>query len=276
MRRIRLIHWNSEEARERADRIDHRRCRVDWGVPHGPDFFRELNADPPDVVVIDLSRLPSQGRDAALAVRQYKAMRAMPVVFAGGDPEKAARIRSLIPDAEYCGWECINAAIDRAFKAKPRVTTVPKSRFAAYAGAPLAKKLGIRGGSTVALIGAPDGFESILRTGQYGMPDGAAVRIGREAEADLVLWFIRSRRIMERRLPELSRRIDRNRLWIIWPKKASGIVSDLTQAVVRRAGLDAGLVDYKICSVDETWSGLLFTRRPFHRSSIKKRESHVS
>jgi hypothetical protein len=80
-------------------------------------------------------------------------------------------------------------------------------------------------------------------------------------EVGLILWFVCWRRELERDLPKWVSRVGREGIWIIWPKKSSGMESDLQQAVVRRAGLEEGLVDYKIAAVDETWSGLKFAVR---------------
>ena len=84
---------------------------------------------------------------------------------------------------------------------------------------------------------------------------------GEKDACDVVLWFVRSRRELEGGVGRMGERLGDGRLWIIWPKKASGVVTDVTQQLVREAGLAAGLVDYKVCSVDATWSGLLFVRR---------------
>jgi hypothetical protein len=137
------------------------------------------------------------------------------------------------------------------------VVTVP----AGYSGTPLAKKLGIRAGHRVLVDGAPEGFE----TDTLGpLPDGALVhrRAGRAAY-DVVLVFRESRLALER---TLDRDIARaappaGRLWIAWPKRASGVVTDLSDGVVREAGLAAGVVDTKVCAIDVTWSGLMFVRR---------------
>jgi hypothetical protein len=135
--------------------------------------------------------------------------------------------------------------------------TVP----AGYSGTPLAKKLGIRAGDRVLLDAAPDGFEGDVLG---PLPDGVVVhrRAGRTAY-DVVLVFRDSARSLHR---TLERDIARTappagRLWIAWPKKASGVVTDLSDGVVREAGLAAGVVDTKVCAVDETWSGLMFVRR---------------
>ncbi len=135
--------------------------------------------------------------------------------------------------------------------------TVP----AGYSGTPLPKKLGIRSGDRVLLDGAPEGFETDVLA---PLPDGVTLhrRAGRTAY-DVVLVFRDSARSLHR---TLERDIARTappagRLWIAWPKKASGVVTDLSDGVVREAGLAAGVVDTKVCAVDATWSGLMFVRR---------------
>jgi len=256
-RRIRFIHWNAEEAKEKGEWLSAQGFAVEWEVPNGPDFFRKLNANPPDVVVIDLSRLPSQGRDAALAIRQYKVMRFMPIVFVGGDPEKVDRIRSLVHEAEYTDWENLLPSIDRSAANPPKNPSAPLSRLAGYAGVPLAKKLGIRSNTAVLLIDPPRGFRKTID----GLPEGTAIRKGWSKNPDVVLWFVRAKADLITRIKKMATSLSGGRLWIIWPKKTPGGRSDLTQNIVRETGLAAGLVDYKICSINSEWSGLLFARR---------------
>ena len=110
---------------------------------------------------------------------------------------------------------------------------------------------------TVALLGAPDGFEATLGE----LPNGLVFTRGAGGSCDVVLWFVRSRAELEGEVGRMGTRLGGGRLWIIWPKKASGVLTDVTQQLVREVGLGAGMVDYKVCSVDATWSGLLFARR---------------
>ncbi|MCP4662787.1 MAG: DUF3052 domain-containing protein [bacterium] len=127
-----------------------------------------------------------------------------------------------------------------------------------YSGTPLPKKLGIRAGSVVALLGAPAGFERKLGE----LPEGVRLKKQARGHADVILLFARSRANLEARFPAAARALaEGGGLWIVWPKKASGVASDLTLPAVRAFGLGSGFVDYKICAVDETFSGLLFARR---------------
>lgn len=258
--RVCLVCWNDAEADERlallaaAGHPAERRPLADAAQ------LRAWRDDPPAAVVVDLERRPSHGREIALWVRRDKTLRRVPLVIAGGDPAKVARVRELLPDAVYTGWEEIGPALGRALAAPPAEPVVPEA-FAAYSGTPLPKKLGIAPGDRVALVAAPEGFEAVLGP----LPDGA--ELGRDPldSHDLTLWFVRSTAELEAGVDRERERIGRRGLWICWPKKASGIASNLSEPVVRATGLANGLVDYKICAVDATWSGLRFARRPPRR-----------
>jgi len=257
MARIILIHWHAAEAVERAKALRVAGHEADVLTPNGAAGLRPLGTAPPDVFVVDLSRLPSQGRAVALELRRQKGTRRVPIVFAGGEPEKVARTRELLPDAVYAEWEGIGAALARALANPPAAPVVPGT-MAGYAGTPLVKKLGIKEGATVVLMGAPEGFEAQLA----GVPEGVRLRRQARGPAATVLLFVRSQAELERRFAAAARVLDqRGGLWVIWPKKSASVPGDVTQAGVRAYGLAAGFVDYKICAVDETWSGLLFAVR---------------
>ncbi|MGB8656316.1 MAG: hypothetical protein WCE90_00855 [Candidatus Zixiibacteriota bacterium] len=257
MKRIRLIHWNSEEAKKQVECLKEIGYQVVYELPKGPDFLRELGNNPPDAVVIDLCRLPSQGRDMALAIRHQKSTRHLPLVFVGGEEEKVARIREHLPDAVYTAWSQIHGVLRHAIAHPPEEPVVPRSVFDGYSGTPLAKKLGIKPNSVVVLCNAPKHFEKTLGP----LPDGAMLRRRNSGARHLTVWFAKSLKDLESDIKKLVKDAEKGGVWIVWPKKASGIVTDLTQNSVRQTGLAVGLVDYKICSIDAAWSGLLFTRR---------------
>jgi hypothetical protein len=125
---------------------------------------------------------------------------------------------------------------------------------AGYSGTPLPRKLGIKEGSRVGLWSAPETFAATLGE----LPAGVSLAVGRlRAPLDVIVAFFTERRVLERRLPSLMGSMDRaGGLWIAWPKRASGVPSDVGEGVVRELGLAAGLVDNKVCAIDETWSGL--------------------
>lgn len=257
MNQIRLIHWNAVEVKERAERLKNLDYEVIYELPKGPEFFRDLRDNPPDAVVIDLSRLPSQGRDIALGIRHQKATRYFPLVFVGGEPERVERIKEHLPDAIYTTWSSVGKALKSVFTHPPKDPVVPRSRMDGYSGAPLVKKLGIKVNSTVVLINAPKDFERTIGD----LPEGATLQRGNRGSRDLTIWFIKSAKELDNHIEKIASMVEKGGLWIAWPKKNSGVATDITQNHVRKIGLDSGLVDYKICSIDEIWSGLLFTKR---------------
>ncbi|HEY3144327.1 MAG TPA: DUF3052 family protein [Acidimicrobiales bacterium] len=127
---------------------------------------------------------------------------------------------------------------------------------AGYSGTPLAKKLGIKPDHRFGLLQAPDGFAI------PDLPKGVFARVQARGPLDVVLSFHTERIDLEQRLPALMRalRVDGG-LWIAWPKRASGVDTDITEDVIREVALPTGLVDNKVCAVDDTWSGLRLVLR---------------
>jgi hypothetical protein len=130
--------------------------------------------------------------------------------------------------------------------------------IAGYSGTPLARKLGIKEGHRVAFPGAPDGFAALL----VPIPEGVEVRARARGPLDVVVFFTRRRSELERRFAALKRALDpAGGLWIAWPKRSSGVETDLTEDAVREIAIAEGLVDNKVCAIDETWSGLRLVYR---------------
>jgi CheY-like chemotaxis protein len=159
---VRLILWNAAEAEEKAALIEKAGFSVNRELPPGPALFTELRRNPPDAVVVDLNRLPSQGRDVAVTIRHSAATRGTPIVFIEGDPVKTERVRTLIPDACFTTWKSIRGTLKKAIASPPLNPVKPGSAFEAYAGTPLVRKLGISGSDAVAAVGAPHGFRQSL------------------------------------------------------------------------------------------------------------------
>jgi hypothetical protein len=134
----------------------------------------------------------------------------------------------------------------------------PKSgTTAGYSGTPLPKKLGIRDNYSVVLINAPERFERKL-----GPLPAYSKIVDDPKDANVTVLFALSLAELARDFRPLAKALpEKTALWIAWPKKASGVKTDLDGNVVRTFGLDAGWVDYKVCAIDETWSGLCFARR---------------
>lgn len=257
MGRVTLIHWNATQAEQRAEWLRKAGYETDFYAEQGAAGLRAIRENPPGAFVIDLSRLPSQGCAVAVMLRQRKVTRLVPIVFVDGDADKVARVRRLLPDAVYTEWSRIRGALRRAVKKPPSDPVVPGT-MDGYSGSPLPKKLGVRRDSVVVLLGAPLRFELKLRP----LPENVRLRKQARGPAHLILLFAKSRADLDRRFPVAAGALaERGGLWIVWPKKTSEVASNLTQSAVRAFALGAGFVDYKICALDETWSGLLFTRR---------------
>jgi hypothetical protein len=129
---------------------------------------------------------------------------------------------------------------------------------AGYSGTPLPKKLGIKEGSRLLLVGAPGGFCETLGE----LPLGVELLGRAGARLDVVVLFATRRAELARRFSGLAGRLTpAGGLWVAWPKKSSGVSTDLDFGEVQRIGLDAGLVDSKVAAIDDTWSGLRFVIR---------------
>jgi hypothetical protein len=122
-----------------------------------------------------------------------------------------------------------------------------------YSGTPLVRKLGFKPAMRAHYVAAPDGFEALVGE----LPDGVRVLARPAAELDLVVLFVLSRAQLERRLPGLHAKLRQDGMvWVAWPKRASKVPTDMTEDVVRDVALARGLVDVKVCAIDDTWSAL--------------------
>jgi CheY-like chemotaxis protein len=253
---LRLVCWREDRAAELEAELEQAGFDVDASALDRA-ALRALGQAPPDAVVIDLGRLPAQGRDIGITLRTTARSRHTPLVFVNGAEDKVARTREVLPDATYASREGLAAAVLRSIDEPLADPVVPESNFAGYSGTPLPKKLGIKVGSTVALVDAPNDIEATLGD----LPEKTAVVHEVTPKADVTLWFLGSLADLSNGIARMAGTCGNGRLWICWPKKASGITTDVNQNEVRSTGLATGLVDFKICAIDSTWSGLCFTRR---------------
>ena len=183
-------------------------------------------------------------------LRRQPATRHTPQVFAGGEPDKVDRVRDILHDARFTDWDGIGAILRTAIERPPSDPVVPDA-MAPYAGAPLEQKLGLTGSARVRLIGAAEDFAEKIEEARR--TDG---------EAELVILFVHTPEELEQELPGAMDSVaDDGSLWVAWPKGGKGARGDLTQLVVRERCMGAGWVDYKIASLDDTWSALRFRKR---------------
>ena len=256
--RIRLVCWKEDIAAERAATLKKAGLDVDASPFNPAGMITRLKENPPAVMLIDLDRLPSHGREVAVMLRTSKSMRYIPIVFAGGVEEKIARVRSDVPDGAFTDWAGAAAEVKKALKSAPKVFAKPVPHMQRFAGSPLAKKLDLKAGVKAALIGAEEGFVELLGD----LPEGVEMQSRVTAQTKLVLWFVRAAHEIAAAFELASARMPEGcNVWIIYPKKAGRYRVDFTQNDIRLTGLDAGLVDYKICAVDADWSGMKFARR---------------
>jgi hypothetical protein len=257
--RVILIHWKPEEAAERVESL--RSLGIEPLVvgPANAGTLRGL-AKGTEAFLIDLTRLPLQGRAVAIELRKRVESRRVPVVFMGGAAAKVEEVRRLLPDASYLTWDEL-PSLRAAVKSAPKQPVVPGT-MAGYSGTPLPKKLGIKTRSKVALLGAPDGFEAKLSP----LPQEVTFSTKPKGADRIVLFVTSIQEFRKRWAATTDAAMEGATLWIAWPKKASGIVTDISETSIRAHGMESGWVDYKICAIDETWSGLAFVRRKAARA----------
>jgi hypothetical protein len=252
MPRVRLIHWKAREAAALLADLRGAGHAVDYDEELSPAGFRAIRQSPPDAFAIDLSRLPSRGRDVATFLRGQKAMRHIPIVFVGGAPEKVEAIRKLLPDAVYATPARLRSALRAAIANRLASPVVPAQMMARYASRSASQKLGIREGATAAVIDPPRNYAGIIGE----LPAGASLEEMPAGTHPVTLWFVHDAAAVRAALPGMRQLAGGSKLWILW-RKGSGV----TQPFLRESAAAVGLVDYKICSVDAAWSAVLFARR---------------
>jgi CheY-like chemotaxis protein len=258
MQKVRLICWNAELAKDHAKVLKAAGFSADSSPMQGSGIVGQMREFAPDAVVIDLDRLPSQGREMAIMLRGSKSTRHIPIVFAGGQPEKVERIRAELPDAVYASWNAIGGAITLAITVPPRDPVRATPHMQRWSDSSLVRKLGVGPKMQISIIGAPDGFEEILGD----LPEGVSTSTRISKQAKLVLYFVRTSDALNNALEHLAGQLPQgSAAWIIHPKLGPRAKRDFNQNDVRDRALPFGLVDYKVCSVSEEWSGLKFAWR---------------
>jgi len=261
---LRLVCWDTEAAAAHKRELE----KAGFKVAAGPapakqigQHFRELA---PAAVVFDLDKIPSHSRAVAVILRTTKMTRMIRLVFAGGEAgagvkqETIARIRADMPDACFTDWKNAARAIKKYLLSGPAEPIQPPAYMDQFAGSSTIKKLGLKPRMKLAMLGAPDGFAESLGE----LPEAIEIADRLRRDAQLALWFVRSRVELESEIGFLCARLPEGcGLWIIHPKQSSRYKADFNQNHVRTVALATGLVDYKVCSVDNDWSGLKFARK---------------
>ena len=252
--RVRLFHFKPEEASPIADLLRGAGVQVDYDAKFSPALLRALRQARPDAVVIDLSRLPSHGCEIATALRGNKHTRPIPILFLDGAPEKVAIVRQALPDASYCEHPRLVAGLKKCIKERPVNPHVPAQMMDRYAGRTTAQKLGIAAGAKVAVIDAPRDYARVIGA----LPENVEYDEQSWTGCALTIWFVEEPEAYLAALPKMRRAAAASKLWVVWPKKAARKDSLLNENLIREMAIENGLVDYKVCSVNETWSGLCF------------------
>jgi len=264
-----VVHWKPEEADGGLALLRKAGHQVEVYSDHGGKGLAKFKKAPPEVVVISLERLPSHGRHFAHWFRSTKATSGIPIVFVGGAEEKVAIARDLLPDALCCEWSRVRGTITQARKQKE---TLPPTPGQGHDKA-LWKKFALREGDHVLQLGGPENLLPIL-----GEDLPKSIKLFRSEEEDLshiegidtVLLFSAWLLELKQWFPQAAKLVAPKRaLWICWPKKASGMESNVSQSAVMAYARAAGWSDVKICRVDDTWSGHMFRpkRNPKANSS---------
>jgi hypothetical protein len=265
--RVRVIHWKDEEAAPLVEACRAGGFTVDYDPVNLTSQFRHIKQTMPDVVVIDLSRRASHGREVGRAMRRLKYSRHIPIVYVGGEPEKVEAIRSLLPDVTFATLQRVAAAIKTAVKKRNASPVVPPDFMAQYSGRTTAQKLGIKEKMPVGVYQPPRDYVTVLGE----MPADAELIEDPEEAQPITLWFVRDPREYREALSAMRRLAARSKLWVIWHKASAE--GKMTDKIVREWANEVGLVDYKICAVDKRWSGMLFAvkKTAVKKTAVKKR-----
>lgn len=253
MARVRLQHWKESEAQPLLRALRAAGHQVDY--THEPQSnVRYIRDTKPEVIVIDLSRSPAHGRELAVYLRGTKSTRHIPIIFVDGDPEKVQKIRDLIPDAEYTTLAKVAASVKRAITKPPTTPIIPPQMMERTASRTTTQKMGIAPNSRVALIDPPSDYARVLGE----LPEGVSLEEDPQDVLPVTVWFVRDPDDYVRALPKKRNLAARSKFWIVWPK---GQRDGINGNFIREAALQLGLVDYKICSVNEVWTAMVFAMK---------------
>jgi hypothetical protein len=257
--RIRYIHWNVAEAEAYLEKLRTQGFDVEYDERPASRELAEWRVTPPDLFLIDLTRLPSQGREMGFAIRNSKNLRTVPLVFLGGEPEKVERVKQVLPDAVYVSNHRLIPILKRTLKAGPVKEAVrPAAMMERYGLRTIAQKIGIEANAAVALWEAPGGVEQILA----GLPEGVHWVEPDDEHATLAIFFARDEESLKEAFCQARRCRHLKKIWIARQKAGRAKeVAAVSEDLLRETGIAMGFVDYKVCGLSKEWSGLLFARK---------------
>ena len=260
MARLRLFHWKAQEAQPLIKVLRAAGHQVAYDEKIAAGLFSKIRAAPPDAFVISLARLPSHGREVAAFLRHSKSTRHIPIVFVGGEPEKVSDIRRRMPDAAYTALDRLVPVIKAALRNPPAAPVVPTPMMERYRERSAAQKLGITPGAAIGLLDPPRDYEAVLSS----LPENVSFFEDGGRNCGVTLWFVTDPGVYQTRLYRMRALASKSRLWILWQKgrRRNGI----SPAYLRETAASAGLVDYKICSVNDRWSAMAFAPKKNLRS----------
>src|ERR1700761_4026176 len=256
MKTVKLLSWHEDIALKAAS-LKQRGLKIDVSpLIKTSGLIGEWANLNPAVLILDLDNLPSNSREIAEILRSSKSAHHIPILFAGGQPEKTVRLRNENPDASYATWAEAPSVLASLLRHPPSTPAAAPPR--SFSSTPLPKKLGINANMEVALIAAPDAFRELLGD----IPENTTFTSSIRPTTSLALCFIRSLADLTATLDLLTLRLPRQiSVWIAHPKRTTKHPVDFNQNHVRDQSLAAGLVDYKVCSIDNDWSALKFSWR---------------
>jgi hypothetical protein len=251
---VRLFHSKAEEAEALVTLMTEAGYNVYYPGEREASPFAKIKALEPVAVVIDLSRLPTQARYVGTEIRRHKGLRHIPIVFVDGDEVRVQQARAVLPDAVFTKQSLLKDALAKLKPVSDPV--VPAGSI--LSDRTTAEKLGIKANARVALIRPPIDYARVIGS----LPGGAELEEDPRDVLPLSLWFVSDSDEFLESLRAIRKLAAKSRVWVIYPKQAAKkkkADDGLTQNLIREAGRSVGLVDYKICAVDETWTGLLLT-----------------
>lgn len=262
---VRLFHVKAEEAEALVTLMTDAGYNVYYPGEREPSPYAKIKALEPVAVVIDLSRNPTHARYVGTEIRRHKGLRHIPIVFVDGDHERVKQARAILPDAVYTKRDRLKEALDLLEPVSDPVVpagTVLSDRTAA-------EKLGIKADARVALIRPPIDYARVIGV----LPAGAVLEEDPKEVLPLTLWFVSDLDEFLEGLRAMRKLAGKSRLWVVYPKqtgKKKKPEDGLTQNVIREAARSVGLIDYKICSVDDTWTGFAVTVQKRPPVAVKK------